>query len=64
LRTLNEKLEGLFDIVRGMECSNNLRDKLIEGMDKQLGISFKLIHSLRNDKDKIEAEVAALHEEI
>jgi len=35
LRTLNEKLEGLSDIIRGMEKSNNLRDKLIEGMDKQ-----------------------------
>jgi hypothetical protein len=57
LRTLNEKLEGLSDIVRGMEKSNNLRDKLIEGMDKQLGISFKLIRSLRSDKDKLEAEI-------
>jgi len=47
-----------------MEKSNNLRDKLIEGMDKQLGISLKLIRSLRNNKDKLEAEVAALHEEI
>jgi len=47
-----------------MEKSNNLRDKLIEGMDKQLGISFKLICSLRSDKDKLEAEIAALHEEI
>jgi len=64
LRTLNEKLEGLSDIVRGMEKSNNLRDKLIEGIDKQLRISFKLIRSLRDDKDKLEAEVAALHEEI
>jgi len=64
LRTLNEKLEGLSHIVRGMEKSNNLRDKLIEGMDKQLGVSFKLICSLKNDKDKLEAEVAALHEEI
>ena len=64
LHTLNEKLEGLSDIVRRMEKSNNLRDKLIEGMDKQLGISFKLICSLRSDKDKLEAEIAALHEEI
>jgi len=64
LRTLNKKLEGLCDIVRGMEKSNNLRDKLIEGMDKQLGMSFKLIHSLRSDKDKLKAEIAALHEEI
>ena len=64
LRILNEKLEGLSDIVRGMEKSNNLRDKLIEGMDKQLGISLKLIRSLRSDKDKLEAEIAALHEEI
>ena len=64
LRTLNEKLEGLSNIVRGMEKSNNLRDKLIEGMDKQLGISFKLIRSLRSDKDKLKAEIAALHEEI
>ena len=64
LCTLNEKLEGLSDIVRGIEESNNLRDKLIEGMDKQLGISLKLIHSLRSDKDKLEAEIAALHEEI
>jgi len=47
-----------------MEKSNNLRDKLIEGMDKQLGISFKLIRNLRRDKDKFEAEIAALHEEI
>jgi len=62
LRTLNKKLDGLSDIVRGMEKSNNLRDKLIEGMDKQLGISFKLIRSLRNDKDKLEAEVATLHQ--
>jgi hypothetical protein len=46
LRTLNEKLEGLSDTVRGMEKSNNLRDKLIEGMDKQLGISFQLIAAL------------------
>ena len=64
LRTLNEKLEGLSDIVKGMKKSNNLRDKLIEGMDKQLGISFKLICSLRSDKDKLEAEIVALHEEI
>jgi len=64
LRTLNKKLEGISDIVRGMEKSNNLRDKLTEGMDKQLGISFKLIRSLRSDKDKLEAEIAALHEEI
>ena len=64
LRTFNEKLQGLFDILRGMEKSNNLRDNLIEGMDKQLGISFKLIHSLKNDKDKLEAEIAALHKEI
>ena len=64
LRTLNEKLEGLSDIVSGMEKSNNLRDKLIEGMDKQLGISFKLIRSLRSNKDKLEAEIAALQEEI
>jgi len=64
LRTLNEKLEGLSDIVRGMEKSNNLRGKLIEGMDKQLGISFKLIRSLRSDKDKLEAEIVALHVEI
>jgi len=64
LRTLNEKLEGLSDIVKGMENSNNLRDKLIEGMDKQLGISLKLIRSLRHDEDKLEAEVAALQEEI
>jgi hypothetical protein len=62
LRTLNEKLECLSDIVRGIEKSNNLRDKLVEGMDKQLGISLKLIRSLRNDKDRLEAEVAALHE--
>jgi len=55
LRTLNEKLEGLSNIVREMEKSNNLRDKRIEGMDKQLGISFKLIRSLRSDKDKLEA---------
>jgi len=34
LLTLNEKLEGLSDIVKGMEKSNNLCDKLIEGMDK------------------------------
>jgi len=34
LHTLNEKLEGLSEIVRGMEKSKNLRDKLIEGMDK------------------------------
>ena len=47
-----------------MEKFNNLRDKLIKGMDKQLGISFKLIRSLRSDKDKLEAEIAALHEEI
>ena len=47
-----------------MEKSNNLRDKLIEGMDKQLGISFKLISSLMSDKDKLEGEVAAFHEEI
>ena len=64
LRTLKKMLEGLSDIIRGMEKSNNLRDKLIEGMDKQLGISFKLIRSLRSDKDKLEAEIAALHEEI
>ena len=64
LRTLNEKLEGLFNIVKGMEASNNLRDKLIEGMDTQLGISFKLIRSLKRDKDKLEAEVAALQEVI
>jgi len=64
LRTLNEKLEGLCDIVRGMEKSNNLMDKLIEGMNKQLGISFKLIRSLKSDKDKLEAEIAALHKEI
>jgi len=64
LRTLNEKLESLSHIVRGMEKSNKLMDKLIEGMDKQLGISLKLIRSLRNDKDKLEAEVAALHKEI
>ena len=31
LRTLNEKHEGLSDIVKGMEKSNNMRDKLIEG---------------------------------
>ena len=64
MHPLNKKLESLSDIVREMEKSNNLTDKLIEGMDKQLGISFKLIHSLRNDKDKLEAEVATLHEEI
>jgi len=64
LRTLNKKLESLFYIVRGMEKSNNLRDKIIKGMDKQLGISFKLIRSLRSDKDKLEAEIAALHDEI
>ena len=64
LRTLNEKLEDLSDIIRGMEKSNNLRDKLIKGMNKQLGISFKLIRSLRSDKDKLEAEIAALHKEI
>ena len=64
LGILNEKLEGLSDIVKGMEKSNNLRDKLIEGIDKQLGISFKLIRSLRHDKDKLEAEVATLQEEI
>jgi len=61
LCTLNEKLEGLSNIVRGMEKSNNLRDKLIEGMDKQVGICFKLIHSLRSDKDKLEVEIKALH---
>jgi hypothetical protein len=60
LRTLNENHEGLSDIVKGMEKSNNMRDKLIEGMDNQLGISLKLICSLRRDKDKLEAEVAAL----
>jgi len=64
LRTLNEKLEGLSDNVRGMEKSNNLREKLIDDMDKQLGISFKLISSLMSDKDKLEGEVAAFHEEI
>jgi hypothetical protein len=64
LRTLNVKLEGLSDIIKGMEKSNNLRDKLIEGMDKQLGISFKLIRSLRHNKGKLEAEVATLREEI
>jgi len=62
LRTLNEKLEGLSDIVRRMEKSNNPRDKLIEGIDKQLGISFKLIHNLRSNKDELEAEIIALHE--
>jgi len=61
LRIVNEKLESLSNIVRGMEKSNNLRDKLIEGMDKQLGISIKLIRSLRSDKDKLETEIAALH---
>jgi len=64
LRTLNEELEGLSDIAKGMEKSNNLRNKHIEGMDKQLGISLKLIHSLRHDKDKLKAEVASLQEEI
>jgi len=64
LRTLNEKLEGLPDIVNDMEKSNNLRDKLTEGMDTQLGISFKLIHSLKRDKNKLETEVAALQKEI
>ena len=53
LRTLNVKLEGLSDIIKGMEKSNNLRDKLIEGMDKQLGISFKLIRSLRHNKGSL-----------
>jgi hypothetical protein len=62
--TLNEKLKGLSDIVKGMETSNNQRDKLIEGMDNQLGISFKLIRSLKRDKDMLEAEVAALQEVI
>jgi len=47
-----------------MEASNNLRDKLIEVMDTQLGISFKLIRNLKHDKDKLEAEVAALQEVI
>ena len=47
-----------------MEKFNNLRDKLIKGMDKQLGISFKLIYNLGSDKDKLEAEIAALHEKI
>jgi len=64
LHTLNKKLEGLSNIVREMEKSNNLRDKLIEGMDKQLEINFKLMNSLRSDKHKLEAEIAALHEEI
>jgi len=59
LRTLNEKLQGLSHIVRGMEKSNNLRDKLIEGMNKQLAICFKLIRSLRSDKDKLEAEICS-----
>jgi len=53
LRSLNEKLEGLSDIVKGMEKSNNLRDKLIEGMDSQLGISLKFIRSLKCDKDSL-----------
>ena len=58
LHTLNEKLEGLSDIVKSMEASKNLRDKLIEDMDTQLGIGFKLICSLNRDKDKLVAEVA------
>jgi len=33
-------------------------------MDNQLEISFKLIHSLKRDKDKLEAEVAVLQEVI
>jgi len=64
LRVLSEKLEGLSNIVKGMETSNNLRDKLVEGMDNQLGISLKLIRSLKRDKDRLEAEVAALQEVI
>jgi hypothetical protein len=64
LCTHSEKLEGLSDIFKGMETSNNLRDKLIGGMDNQLGISLKLIRSLKRDKDKLEAEVATLQEEI
>ena len=32
-------------------------------MDTQLGISFKLIHSLKRDKHKLEAVVATLREE-
>jgi len=59
LRILSEKLEGLSNIVKGMETSNKLRDKFIEGMDNQLGISLKRICSLKHDKDKLEAEVIA-----
>jgi hypothetical protein len=47
-----------------MKKSNNLRDKLIEGIDNQLGISLKLIRTLKGDKDKLEAEVAAFQEVI
>jgi hypothetical protein len=47
-----------------MEQSNNLREKVIEGMDTQLGISFKSIRNLKHDKDKLEVEVAALQEVI
>jgi len=47
-----------------MAKSNNLREKLIEGMDRQLGTSFKLIRSLKSDKYKLEAEIVALREEI
>jgi len=42
LRTLNENLEGLSDIVRGMEKYNNLRDKLIEGMEKAVRDQFQI----------------------
>jgi hypothetical protein len=64
LCTLSEKLEGLSDVFKGMETSNNLRDKLIGGMYNQLGISLKLIRSLKHDKDKLEAEVATLQQVI
>jgi hypothetical protein len=64
LRILNEKMEALSSTVRGIERNEDLRNKIMIDMTKQIEFNVKLIHSLKCEKDQLKEEIGELKEEI
>jgi methyl-accepting chemotaxis protein len=64
LRIFNEKMEALSSTVRVIERNEDLRNKVMSDMTKQIEVNVKLIHSLKREKDQLKEEVNELKEEI